>query len=342
MSRLDDYRAALLATFEQVSDEELRRELDARDDAFVSFVVDHGLGPLWRERTGSEALHESRMAAEVLFAVHERALQNVTRALDTIDHVVIKGAANRLLFYAQPSLRACHDIDLLVRREDRIGAAKALQDVGFMPAPEARNISRVVVLEGKHVDIDLHWSLLREGRLRRDATSEFLERRRQVDGVWMLSPEDTLFTLLVHPAFAKHLDGYEMGLHRVWDVLAFLRSQGFDWRRVREMLREAGVANAAWATLRWVEMLAGENAPDVLMHILPDLEPGPRRRKWIEKWLADDWSSRTASWRPLRLLGFSAFLHDTPGDALRALRGRRAAKRRSGADLAEIRKLLDE
>ncbi len=40
-------------------------------------------------------------------------------------------------------------------------------------------------------------------------------RRRRERNTWMLNPEDALFVLLVHPAFAKHLSGLEMGLHRV-------------------------------------------------------------------------------------------------------------------------------
>ena len=72
MSRLDDYRAILLAGHAEVGDPELRGALDARDATFVSLVVSHGLGPLWHERTGRDEFHQSRMAAEAQYAAQER------------------------------------------------------------------------------------------------------------------------------------------------------------------------------------------------------------------------------------------------------------------------------
>jgi hypothetical protein len=43
-----------------------------------------------------------------------------------------------------------------------------------------------------------------------------------------------------------------------------------------------------------------------------------------------------------RLLGFSLFLHDTLGDAMRALAGRRCAQRRINTDMAAFEELFDE
>ena len=266
MSRLDDYRTALLAAHPEVTRDALVDALDAKGEGFAQFIVDHGLGPLWHERTGHEAFHESRMLAEALYLAQETALQEAGAALDAagIEHVVIKGAANRLLAYGNPAVRACHDLDLLVRPGERIAAAKSLSDLGFAAIPQLKSISRELILSRSDTDIDLHWELLREGRLRTDPTAAMLARRRQEHGVWMLSAEHALFTLLVHPAFAKHLEGYEMGLHRVADLLAWLRSQPFDWPEVRAMLEANGVRTAAWATLRWTELLAGEYSPEIL------------------------------------------------------------------------------
>ncbi len=52
MTRLDDYRSALLAAFSSVSAAELAEIVDTGGPDFVSFIIDHGLGPLWHERTG--------------------------------------------------------------------------------------------------------------------------------------------------------------------------------------------------------------------------------------------------------------------------------------------------
>jgi len=66
------------------------------------------------------------------------------------------------------------------------------------------------------------------------------------------------------------------------------------------------------------------------------------RSAWLDRWLQADLPARTSGARWLRLLGFSAFLHDTPRDALRAFAGQRRAAGRSGADLSTFSRLLDE
>lgn len=344
MSRLDDYRTALLVAHPGVTNDELVAALDAQSESFSAFVVDHGLGPLWHERTGRDEFHESRMAAEALFLSQEHALREIGIALDAaeIAHVVIKGAANRLLLYQNPAIRACFDLDLLTRPEDRVKAALALAEIGYKAIPEAEGISRVLVLSRGSINIDLHWGLLREGRLRVDPAMEMLERRRRADEIWVLSGNDTLFTLLVHPAFAKHLAGWNMGLHRVVDLLEWVRLCDFDWSAVRRMLADKGVGTAAWATLRWTQLLAGKFAPASMEEMLRDLRPGSTRAKWIDYWLRQNLPERTEARRWFRLLGFSAFLHDTLFDAVRAGAGRRRAQRRSRADLEAFKDLLGE
>jgi hypothetical protein len=341
MSRLDDYRQAMLAAFPEISHAKLLAALDASGPAFPHFIIDHGLGPLWYERTGREEFRESRLAAEALFVAQEQALLQIDAALDgaDIEYVVIKGAANRLQAYENPAVRACHDLDLLVRPIDRIRAAAALAEAEFVARPEARSISRELVLARGGVDVDLHWALLREGRLRHDITDDMISRRQRSHGQWVLTAEDAFFLLVVHPAFAKHLAGWDMGLHRVADILAWLDTQAPDRQAVSEQLEKSGVCTAAWATLRWVAMLAPESSVPELDAMLSDLQPGRVRRAWLERWLRLNLSERTSGAHWVRLLGFSMFLHDSPRDAVRATAGRLRARRRSSADLAAFANL---
>ena len=46
MTKLDDYQSAMLAAYPEVPDAELGRALNAGGPRFVSFIIDHGLGPL--------------------------------------------------------------------------------------------------------------------------------------------------------------------------------------------------------------------------------------------------------------------------------------------------------
>jgi hypothetical protein len=287
---------------------------------------------------------ESRLAAEALYAVQEYALDEIDTLLGEagIEYVVFKGAANRLLLYENPAVRACHDLDLLVRAEDRVRAAGVLMEASFEASPELKSISRELVLSRGGVNVDLHWELLREGRLRGDPVPAMLDRRRRERNMWMLDSNDALFVLLVHPAFAKHLAGWEMGLHRVLDIIIWLRTQSFDWPVVRGRLQEHGVRSAAWATLRWLNLLTAPRSPDELDAMLSDLRPGRARRIWVDRWLQSNFSERTSGAHWARLMGFSLFLHDMPGDAARAFAGRFRARRRQGDDLAAFRDLLGE
>ena len=230
MRRLDDYRSAMLAAFPETSDAELAATLDRGGPNFASFIIDHGLGPLWHERMPRDEFRESRLSAEALYLAQEHALNEIDAVLEKegIEYALIKGGASRLLLYENPAVRACYDLDLLVRPDDRVHAATALVKLGFVASIEAHSISRVLVLSRGGVDIDLHWGLLREGRLRSDITQDMVDRRRRAVDTWILSNDDALFVLLVHPAFAKHLAGWGMGLHRVTDIVAWLQTQSFD------------------------------------------------------------------------------------------------------------------
>ena len=340
--RLDDYRHAMLAAMPEYSGEELNRALDDKGPDFPQFVIDYGLGPLWHERTGRGEFLASRRVAEALYLAQAHALQEIDKAFSAveIEYVVFKGGANRELQFENPALRACHDLDLLVHPVDRVRAATALKNIGYSLHPEGRSISRELVLRRGIVDIDLHWGLLRAGRLREEPLRAMLTRKRRIGDIWILCADDAFFLLLVHPAFAKHLAGWDMGLHRVADIVRWLSAQEFEWPSVSALLSRTGVRTAAWATLRWVELLTPSFEVPGLVEMLDDLQPGRLRRAWIEKWLRDDLPGRLRDKRWLRLLGFSAFLHDSAGDVPRAAVGRVRSLRRNDADLAAFGELL--
>lgn len=344
MTSLDIYRLALEAASADAGDAALGRLLAASDDGFATFAIAHGLGPLWHARSGHEMFREARMAAEALYLAQEAALLEITAALDAtaVPHAVFKGGANRLLLYDPPALRACYDLDILVTPGDRVRAARVLADLGYRASPDPANISRELVLSRAPVDVDLHWSLLREGRVRGDNAEALLSRRRRHAGMWMLDPDDAFFVLLVHPAFGKHLSSWNMGLHRVADIIFWLRTQAIDWPLVRERLRDAGVRTAAWATLRWVRMLAEGDTPAAVEEMLWDLRPARWRCRWIEGWLERDLPRRYVGKPWFRQLGFTTLLHDSPADAWRAAYGRYRAWRRRDSDMAVFEDLLAE
>ena len=332
----------MLAADRDASSDTLNKTIVESGPEFVPFVVDHGLGPLWHERTGHHVFHASRMSAEALYIAQENAIADIDFLMEQagIPYALIKGTANRLKLYENPAIRACHDIDLLVCPDDRVRAASVLVDAEFVVEPKLEGISRVLELTRDAIQIDLHWGLLREGRVKYEGIDEMLARRERLRNTWILSESDAFFVALVHPAFSKHLAGWDMGLHRVVDVLRALAALSFDWDLIVSRLDDNGVRTAAWATLRWIELLAHPQEPAKLNSMMNALRPGRLRQAWLNHWLVADLSVRTSDMHWIRLLGFSLFLHDSPRDAIRALAGRFRAHRRSEDDLAAFEKLF--
>jgi len=60
----------------------------------------------------------------------------------------MKGTATRLLVYEEPAVRACFDIDLLVRPGDRVAAARVLTGLGYAAVADAAGRLQGVVTAG--------------------------------------------------------------------------------------------------------------------------------------------------------------------------------------------------
>jgi hypothetical protein len=225
-----------------------------------------------------------------------------------------------------------------------VRTAELLVSQGYVAHPKVSTISHELELSHSTASIDLHWGLLREGRLRHNPVAEMLERRRRFDGISILHEDDAFFLLLVHPAFAKHLAGWDMGLHRVADIYDWLRTQAVNWQSVRERCDENGVKTAAWSTLRWLQLRTEPHFPGGcnadIVEFMAALQPGYLRRNWLDSWLQADRSARLSHTHWARLFGFTLFLHDRVGDALRALRGRLGARHRQVQDRAVFDKLV--
>ena len=130
------------------------------------------IADLWRRD-----LVQTRARNLVLLAELERAL--AVLAGDGVDTALFKGASALDRLYSDPGTRPMDDADVLIRSEHRARAAAALGRLGFglRPAEPGRFgpvddalhgewtfVKRVGRLE---VEIDLHWHLVADARLRR-------------------------------------------------------------------------------------------------------------------------------------------------------------------------------
>jgi hypothetical protein len=168
-------------------------------------------------------------------------LRGVVAALDKagIPAITFKGPTIETLAYAQPGLRECADIDILVREADLAAMIPAVQGAGYtledQLGPLEERIFRAYHFAYEFVDptgaanVDAHWRLLPatwsvpidyEGLWRRSGTMT-------VAGctVRILADEDLLFYVALHSTKERWLR-----LRMVCDVAELLRARpALDW-----------------------------------------------------------------------------------------------------------------
>ena len=323
MPRFAAPRTALLAAFEDASPVDLTRALAEGGLDLQTLILNQQLAPLWHARTNAAPFAESRGDAARLYMRQAAALREIEDLFrqQGIRYAIFKGAAIRELIYDDPSLRVCWDIDVLVAPEQRAAAARALVDGGYRLRVDPALASHEVALTKDAVAIDLHWELLRPGRAPAWMTGQMLDRRQWQGGRWILSETDALFVLLVHPAFSKHLSSSQMGLHRLADIVLWLRKHDVDWPALHQLLDASGLKTAGWTMLSLVRVLSPDRFAAVVERPLQSLRPNSVRAAYLNNWLNLDLSARFSRLHIARLLGLSLFLHDQPAGAWRALRG---------------------
>lgn len=311
------------------------RALDV--DAFAAFLRWHKLDALWGflvEQRGCAAcdprlaavLARGRRDGAALALAQGRPLADALAALDAanIACLVFKGAMTRAALYPDPGLRPATDLDLLVAPHARIRAVAALREAGFAPQGEASPHEATFARDG--VDLDLHWDVLRPGRLRGAVAQDMLERRRRLAGLWAPSREDVVFLMLVHPAFAKHVNSPHAALVAVVDYQRQLADDAPDWDCLARRLEAAGARGAAWSVARFYAACAPA-APAPPHDFLARLAPGAIRRRCLSRAFDAEAPTRLLD-APFALrAGLTLALHDSPADALRAARTRWSVSR---------------
>ena len=303
-------------------------------DQNVDFLVWHGLAGWWLAQLTTAGLasqipasvHKKltidRRAALAKYLLQAHAISELSAAFEKKDIVCafFKGTVVREEAYAIPSLRSAGDVDVLVAPATRLKAIECLKSLGYAQQSEVDTSAHEVTLTRGHVDIDLHWDILRPGRTRRPLVESLLAQRVRGPTLWRLSDTDTVFMMLAHPAITKYVCSPNMGLNRVLDFALFTRTRPIDWAGVQRRLDEAGLQTAAWCTLRWITLL---RAPDVLIppDFLNAIAPGSIRKAYLNLWLTYDLPGRLLNrgdW--LIRAAFTLPMHDRLSDAWRALR----------------------
>jgi hypothetical protein len=308
--------------------EDLARALaeDQVDQLFLHAAEASGLAEQL-PRSLLDRLTERRMAVAVSVIRQEHMLHEVSTLLDemAVAHVVLKGALARPLLYAKPYLRPSADVDLLVAPAASPKVARALERRGYTLTVAPHSDTHEVWLEKLGAGLDLHWSLLRPGRMRRDITEEILAGRVRRGGLWGPSDVHLTMAMLVHPAITDYVTAR---LISASDLDRWLRRQPAPWNEVVELLGRIDLRTAAWTMLLWTHGLLGTPVP---AEVWRGLDPGRVRRKYLEAWLGRH-PARLYARRPNLVRGlFSLALQDQARGAARAV-WRVARKKRFALD----------
>ncbi|WP_367116320.1 nucleotidyltransferase family protein [uncultured Lamprocystis sp.] len=321
---------------------------DALTTTFGQMLAAQGLSSLWYELVTRNALQGTgglgdilrnrRLAAAASYRLQHRTVIRVGTCLnqEDIPCALIKGAAVREKLYVDPSVRPADDIDIVVAAEHRDAAIRALCGYGMTFSANRDNVSHAATLLDGPVAVDLHWHVLRPGRSRFDLVPTLLETVGQERGLPLLGDDANLLVLLVHPAFAKYVNGCTAKLIRVIDLDRMLRTTQPDWDWILPLIGAAGLRTAAWAVLHWQRSLLDTPVdPTVLRY----LEPGRLQRRYLTSWIDHRLTARLNVVPGLVQWAFTLALHERPGDALRFILQRAKARLEAGSILKHLQQI---
>ena len=216
-------------------------------------------------------LRAARAREELRGVRYRRLLGVVLEALrqSEIDFVVGKGVTAAEMVHADPVLRHCHDIDLLIRSSDLPAAGRALGQVGFVPgASSPRGEPRFDHESG--LPVELHDRLYR---------SPFYHGN--VDDVWNRAHMATVLgvpvrvmgdaDLLVQAPVHASVVPQRYNLNWIFDVVSLLRQREsdrvtIDWARVARIAEESCAQLPLYVMYQYLATTFGVAVPEAFIN----------------------------------------------------------------------------
>jgi len=158
-----------------------------------------------------------------------------------IDAVGMRGINLANFYYADPSLRPMHDVDILIRPEDRERLHDTFEEKGHRPTEYLRS---QFVYNINDVIFEMHWSSLTARRYRNCLDSDFLlssrQLRRTPEGtLYCLPLEQELISVVTHAFIHHNLDT----LLRITDIGLLMVQSQLDWQFVIDWSRKVKLSN---------------------------------------------------------------------------------------------------
>lgn len=188
-------------------------------------------------------------------------------------------------------LRPMCDIDLLVKKKDLHFVKKTLERLGYEEnlcgmrenywREESYHLEFIRKRDGKpFYNVEMHWAL--DYKRARPVLPHLWDRVKEVQadgkGVYLLSPEDTLFCLALH----QRRFGKALCLKNVCDAAMLLNrySVGLDWNYIVKEAASAGMSTTLYFILVQAGLLSGYQAPGPVLKALNI----PVYKKKLIKW----------------------------------------------------------
>ena len=314
----------------------------------AAWLTRHGVVVIWLDRLKEETkesvsdrpvvriCHEEIRRLAALQGLIEEAASTLLPKFDEagIQHVVLKGITLAHQLYAYPLQRPFVDLDIFVNPSQRHQAARVLSRSGYQPVLCRETISHEATFIRGNVPVDLHWHILRPGRLRNGVAQKMLESRVRDGKTWMLGDSEALSLHLFAPAISDYLFGR---LITLVDVDRWVRCRRPNWHRVGQILRNSGLKTAAWLTATAAIEWLGTPFPE---DFIEQLAPSPRRRQSLLSQMKTDLPTRYVH-APLRTqVSFSLRLQDTWSGMLRAAAFRLFHAAHASAEIQELEREL--
>ena len=268
-------RAAICGSDES---ETLKEQLSAEAaGALYTLAKSHDLAHVVAETLGNGGLLDDGVIAQKfqkqqMLAVYRYQrlnyeLQALGAALEEaqIDFVPLKGAVLRP-YYPEPWMRTSCDIDVLVHEEDLERAIEVLTD-RLECKKEGRSTHDVSLVTASGIHIELHYSLLEEGRAAdaNDILSHIWDYTAPDDGcTYRRHMSDAAFYFYHIAHMAKHFERGGCGVRPFIDLWLLDRREGDDPNERNTLLQRGGLLTFAEAArglaCAWMR---GENAEGV-------------------------------------------------------------------------------
>lgn len=177
--------------------------------------------------------------------------------------IPFKGPISAMLVYGDMAMRACGDIDLLVKQEDHCKAERALENEGYeVKTRYPKAMQSGLRHEQRHISVDLHWGIPPE-RPKMDSTRLWTELQSihlLTQSVLTFSPCDTLL-VTARNAVKEY---WEPSLHHISDIVALTNNyQKDDWAIAFTRARQIGCQRTLVIALLLAHRLLNLTLPSI-------------------------------------------------------------------------------